>query len=154
VTVDEVDPLRLSKAGPQKLDGVRGELPIRGNEPEPVELSLSHQDAIEWVSVVRRHLREMKHVSQLDSRGPVSECCRSFWDVFGGRQRQAQLAEGMLDDDLPCACGRERSRARRYGERPGPRRLASRVRAGIKASSACRPAASLVVLEGAAHVVG
>jgi hypothetical protein len=50
----KLDPLRLSEAGPQKLDRVRGELPIRGNEAKSVELSLSHKDAIERISVVRR----------------------------------------------------------------------------------------------------
>src|SRR5260370_27933104 len=56
---------------------------------------------------MRRQMGEVKHVSHFDRRGTVSECCRSFRNVVGRRKWQTQLPESVLDDDLPCPCGRE-----------------------------------------------
>jgi len=74
---------------------------ISGEDGEAFHLGLSDKNSVKRVQVVRRKRKNLESMRMVDGQSGNIERCHATENIFFGRLRQLQLAQGGFYRDFP-----------------------------------------------------
>lgn len=116
---------------PEQVDLVGLELPVGGEDFQPLQLGLCDEKAVKGIRMMERQAAGVQRMAVLNGQRRGAARFHPGENVLGRRQGEGELSERVLDSDLPRAGGRQEDLVPGILEQ-GPGLLGQPLRLGLQ----------------------